>query len=538
MQVKSVLVNHYDDIVIARIVKLVIRSKNKMIKLENLIELYYKRYKQILNLEFKDIFALAKELCLSNPLVCDKLSCDDKYYTLMFEQRYYLNWISQAKVNRRFEMVIEVIDKRPPNNVVSLFNYKNNFPDFKLNYLNDLKEQQRNVYLVYFNHPNHFFVQLERNYQKLKRLKHELTYYNREDDVQKDDSKQYFAYELDEIETDEEDGEYTIPYEALILGLVVAVRNPIDYNRWDRGIIIYICDWLTKPHVVKVRSLDFGNEFVVKRTELRYLKKRFMQLSPQAIQCSFDGILPVGVEWDEEKIRDLVYKKFIKRKLSRHWLVCTFEKIDHFKCFVTIYDYVRGVKIWLHVFLVTNDLAQFDKIDDYDNNSDEEQSQLDKQQNQYVGTIQLKEQIQEYQKQNQVYEHQIQMYGRIFQMYKYQFQCYEQQIQFYEHHFQLQKQQNKLNERQNLEEHNHEDEQHNEVSQGQNDLVGSSDYNDQIELNQSKISADSDFCSEESNNQEKIVFEDLDEELNYYIEKYKDDYEIDMLNSKLFISNS
>ena len=52
MQVKSVLVNHYDDIVIARIVKLVSRSKNKMIKLENLIELYYKRYKQILNLEF------------------------------------------------------------------------------------------------------------------------------------------------------------------------------------------------------------------------------------------------------------------------------------------------------------------------------------------------------------------------------------------------------------------------------------------------------------------------------------------------------
>lgn len=58
------------------------------------------------------------------------------------------------------------------------------------------------------------------------------------------------------------------------------------------------------------------------------------------------------------------------------------------------------LKIWLHVFLVTNDLAQFDKIDDYDNNSDEEQSQLDKQQNQYVGTIQLKEQIQEYQQQN------------------------------------------------------------------------------------------------------------------------------------------
>ena len=497
MEVKSVLVNDYDDIVIARIVKLVSRSKNKMIKLENLIELYYKRYKQILNLEFEDIFALAKELCLSNPLVCDKLSCDDKYYMLMFEQRYYLNWISQAKINRRFEMVIEVIDKRPPNDVVSLFNYKNNFPDFKLNYLNDLKEQQQNVYLVYFNHQNHFFVQLERNYQKLKRLKHELTYYNREDDVQKDDSKQYFAYELDEIETDEEDGEYTIPYEALILGLVVAVRNPIDYNRWDRGIIIYICDWLTKPHVVKVRSLDFGNEFVVKRAELRYLKKRFMQLSPQAIQCSFDGILPVGVEWDEEKNRDLVYKKFIKRKLSRHWLVCTFEKIDHFKCFVTIYDYVRGVKIWLHVFLVTNDLAQFDKIDDYDNNSDEEQSQLDKQQNQLIGTIQLKEQIQEYQQQ-----------------------------------------QNKLNERQNLEEHIHENGQHNEVSQGQNDLVGSSDYNDQIELNQSKISADSDFCSEENNNQEQIVFEDLNEELNYYIEKYKDDYEIDMLNSKLFISNS
>lgn len=111
--------------------------------------------------------------------------------------------------------------------------------------------------------------------------------------------------EMEELYSGPEGSKYVVAFGSIIIGqAVAALYSPVDNNAiWYRACVTGICNLYT----VEVELVDFGNRCIVRRSELRRLKDKFLELPAQAIVVSLAFVRPKrGDDWSEGAYKQLV----------------------------------------------------------------------------------------------------------------------------------------------------------------------------------------------------------------------------------------
>nr|XP_022323626.1 tudor domain-containing protein 5-like [Crassostrea virginica] len=101
--------------------------------------------------------------------------------------------------------------------------------------------------------------------------------------------------QLEESYSREAGMRYRIPSEMVTVGLIVAAIFPEDEN-WHRCVITGMCP----GNYVEVYFVDYGNTCDVHRSNIRFLRSKFLRLPAQAICGRLCNIQCIGTEWSVE----------------------------------------------------------------------------------------------------------------------------------------------------------------------------------------------------------------------------------------------